>query len=91
MMNCAACKVWTKAENGEPGWRMRMGVCSNVPKFFDATDDFGEFDSEDSGDGARTLKTEFVGVNALALDGTGYRAALITAPDFGCVSFDPRN
>ena len=89
-MNCAACKLWSKAEKGDPGWRMGMGKCTNAPKFFDATEDIVEFDPEDGGDGARTLKAEFVGVKALALDGTGYRAELITAPDFGCVSFVPR-
>lgn len=90
-MNCAACKLWAKSDKGQPGWRMGMGKCSNVPKFYDATEDVGEYDPEDCGDGALTLKAEFVGAKALALDGTGYRAELITAPDFGCVSFDIRN
>lgn len=87
-MNCSACKLWAKSKKGAPGWRMGMGKCTNVPKFFDATDDLEEFDPEDTGNGARTLKAEYAGVKALALDGTGYRAELITAPDFGCVSFD---
>lgn len=87
--NCMACKLWTKSEKGEPGWRMGMGKCTNVPKFHDATEDVGEYDPEDAGDGPRTLKPEFQGIKALCLDGTGYRAELITAADFGCVCFIP--
>lgn len=90
-MNCAGCKLWAKSEKGQPGWRMGMGRCSNVPKFYAVTEDVGEYDPEDCGDGARTLRSEFVGAKALALDGSGHHAELITAPDFGCVSFDPRN
>ncbi len=90
-MKCSACSLWNKSDKGEPGWRMGMGRCTNVPKFFDATEDIVEFDPYDAGEGARTLKAEFVGVKALALDGSGYRAELITAPDFGCVSYAIRN
>lgn len=86
-MNCAACKFWAKSEKGEAGWRMDMGKCANIPKFYDATEDVSEFDPEDCGDGALTLKPEFKGVKALCLDGSGYKAELMTAPDFGCVNF----
>jgi hypothetical protein len=90
-MNCAACKLWAKTERGEAGWRTGMGKCTNIPMFFDATEDVSAFDPEDCGDGAgRTLKPEFKSVKAVALDGSGYRAELLTAPDFGCVSFVPR-
>ena len=90
-MNCAACKLWAKSENGIAGWSMGMGFCTNVPNFFNATEDASEFDPENSGEGARTLKAEFGGLKAMAIDGSGYRAELLTAPDFGCVSFQPRN
>lgn len=88
-MRCAACKWWVKSEKGAPGWRMEMGKCTNVPKFYDATEDVGEFDPEDVGDGSRTLKPEFKSVKAICLDGSGYQAELISAPDFGCVNFIP--
>lgn len=84
---CVACKLWVKIERGEAGWRMGMGTCTNVPKFFDATEDVSEFDPEDSGDGSLTLKPEFSGVKALCLDGDGYKAELMTAPDFGCINY----
>lgn len=88
--NCAACKLWSKSEKGGIGWRMGMGTCTNVPKFYDATEDVSEFDPEDCGGGELTLKPEFGGVKALCLDGSGYKAELITAPDFGCVNFSQK-
>lgn len=89
-MSCVTCALWAKNEKDEAGWRMGMGKCKNVPMFFDATEDVSEFDPEDCGDGARTLKPEFKSIKAMAIDGSGYRAELLTAPDFGCVSFVSR-
>ena len=90
MAACVDCKLWAESKKGEAGWRMGMGKCTNVPKFFDATEDVIAFDPEDYECGARTLKSDFTGTKAMVLDGSGYRAELITAPDFGCVDFDSR-
>lgn len=39
MKNCAACTLWAKSEMFVAGWRMDMGTCANVPKFYEATED----------------------------------------------------
>jgi len=67
---------------------MGMGKCTYVPNFYDATEDIAVFDPEDVGVGSRTLRAEFNDIKALCLDGSGYQAELITAPDFGCVNFN---
>jgi hypothetical protein len=86
--NCEACKKWVKSIEGDAGWKIGLGRCSNVPMFFDATQDSGEPDGLGLEESV-VLKPEFHGVKALALDGSGYVAQLLTMPDFGCVCFVP--
>ena len=89
-MNCATCKKWVIADKGDAGWRDGLGRCKNVPNFYDVTDQVAEFDPDDLAAGDRVLKPESKNLKAFGLDGSGYQAFLITAPDFGCVSFDPQ-
>jgi hypothetical protein len=88
--NCGTCTFWAKAEKGTPGWNMNMGRCTNVPKYHDAGEDSGSNNPDEWGESAYVLKPEFKDVKALALDGSGYRAELLTTPDFGCVSYAVR-
>lgn len=85
--NCASCKFWVQRAEGQQGWKIGLGKCTNVPKFFDVTKD-GEDASGGYGD--EVLKPDWQGVKALALDGSGYCAELLTMPDFGCVSYIPK-
>lgn len=88
--NCANCEFWEQSAEGEYGWKIGLGKCSNVPMFYDATDDPSSDDPRDLGDESRVLKPDFQGTKAFALDGSGYRAELLTMPDFGCVSYEPK-
>ncbi len=87
-MSCATCKKWEPVKPGDAGWRDGLGRCTNVPNFYDVTDAVAEFDPYDGVAGDRVLKPESKTLKAFGLDGSGYQAVLITAPDFGCVSFD---
>lgn len=81
-MRCDNCKHWQKAKEYETGHGLGFGQCLNVPMFWDST--------KWSGDGlARELKPEFADRKAFAQDGSDYSAELITAPDFGCISYCP--
>jgi len=84
---CANCKFWEQRVEGQEGWPIGLGKCTNVPKFYDATELPASDDPNDFGDCSRVLAPDYQGVKALALDGSGYRAELLTMPDFGCVSY----
>lgn len=88
--NCANCKLWEQRAKGEKGWKIGLGKCTNVPMFYEATDLPDSDDPEDLGDDSRVLKPDYQGVKAVALDGSGYCAELLTTPDFGCVSYTPK-
>lgn len=87
--NCGACKFWTKAVEGKAGWKMGMGQCTNVPKYYDVGENLDTDDPIDAYEFSYVLKPEFTDVKAVALDGSGYRAELLTTADFGCISFAP--
>jgi hypothetical protein len=88
---CAACRFWVKAGPGRAGWKMGMGQCANVLKYYDVSEDSGSGNPTEWNDCSRILKPEFLDVKAVALDASGYRAELLTTGDFGCVSFEPRD
>lgn len=90
MKRCATCKYWDLKTQGDQGWKIGLGQCTNVPKFYDATETPESDDPENYGSGSEVLKPDFRGVKALALDGSGYCAELLTMPDFGCVSYEPK-
>lgn len=87
VMKCAECQFWKESKKGEAGWRNGFGWCTNVPNFYDVSNEPEEYDPEDGAEGGRVLKPEFVGVKAVGLDASGHQAYLFTAADFGCVSF----
>lgn len=84
MNNCSNCKFWEKRAQGDVGHRMGFGKCSKVPMYFEATNPKEMYDPEHGADD-RDFKAEFAETKAIAVDGSGYRADLVTAPDFGCV------
>lgn len=82
---CGNCKYWIKRVEGEHGWGIGLGRCGNVPKFHDVTQASEDDSNIDSG--TEVLKPQHLGVKAVAIDGSGYRAELLTMKDFGCTSF----
>lgn len=87
--NCGTCKFWAKAVEGRAGWRMGMGKCTNVPKYYDVGQDPDTEVPADYGANSFVLKQEFLDVKAVALDGSGYCAELLTTADFACICFVP--
>ncbi|MDP2000563.1 MAG: hypothetical protein Q8K22_13370 [Rhodoferax sp.] len=85
---CADCTFWAKCGVSEAGWKIGLGKCSNVPKFQDATE--SSPDPEKYEFGTEVLKPDYQDVKAMTIDGGGYRADLLTMPDFGCVSYIPK-
>ena len=83
---CANCQMWDRSDKYAPGWKLGVGRCTNVPMFYEATKNMDSDDPADDGLHSVVLKPEFEATKALALDGSGYRAQLLTMPDFGCVS-----
>lgn len=90
LMKCSECCFWKKSEKGGAGWRDGLGGCTNVPNFYDVTESVDEYDPEDRLAGDLVLKPVFQKNMAFGLDSSGNQAFLITAPDFGCVSFLPK-
>lgn len=88
---CKNCRHWEKIVpyDRDPEFQMRservaarhgLGVCHKLP------------------DGARLLVKEDAEIDsvlnetpAYTMDGSGYRAELITGPEFGCIQFDPKD
>jgi len=78
---CGNCARWAKREEGEKGHNQGLGQCLNVPSFFDATE---ESDNCMYGPDRGAIKPTFGRFKAFALDGSGFLAELLVAPDFGC-------
>lgn len=86
MGNCSNCQKWAKRKLGQTGYNQGLGKCLDVPAYFDATEESdGVMDGPDRG----AVKAEYRGAKAFALDGSGYLAELLVAPDFGCISCAP--
>lgn len=81
MGNCGACRFWVKRDQqGVMGHQLGLGVCPKVPNYWDATNTSPN-DEFENGEDNRVLKPEFQGTSAFVLDGSGYRAELLTAPE----------
>ena len=79
---CVTCKWWSdEATRSKPELR----ECDRIPQRWDAF----EWD-DDAGNWDDVLKPEFADIKAFAEDGSSYRAALVTAPDFGCVMWEAK-
>jgi len=82
MNYCRTCKYWTKVEEWATGHHQGLGLCDNVPMLWNAT----IWNKE----GERVLSDKYKDTKAFAQDGSDYTAYLLTAPDFGCVSHEPK-
>jgi hypothetical protein len=78
---CRTCKQWHPPDSESVGEVPGIGTCKATPQYWVA--------AEWTEDGVtRKLKPQFANSLALVEDGSGYRAALRTFPDFGCVQHE---
>lgn len=87
---CKDCRSWKPKLPGDQGASIGVGQCTVVLNYFDVVDqDESKFDDEYpySDD---VLRPQFKDIKAVGLDGSGYRAELLTMPDFGCTNFAPK-
>jgi hypothetical protein len=75
MKTCSTCAHWDSEEYAS---RPPVRICNNVPMYWDA--------SEWDDDCNRVLIDKYKDTKAFAQDGSDYKAVLLTASDFGCVS-----
>ena len=85
--NCGTCKFWGSAKDEPWGKNMGMAKCNNVPMYYDVCEKTGFEKPGEDYHAYYVLKPEYKGAKAVALDGSGYRAELLTTVDFGCVSY----
>lgn len=81
MERCRTCKKWMPPDSEKYGEVPGIGKCKATPQYWDAA----EWDEDGEN---RKLKPEFSNALALVEDGSDYRAALRTFPDFGCVQHE---
>jgi len=83
MMACQTCAHWGGEEDY---WRdytcNGLKVCSRIGEFFEA--------SEWNDDGDRVMKPECRNDLAFAQDGSGYRAFVVTKPNFFCAHYEQK-
>lgn len=80
---CETCKYWEKSLKYETGHSLGLGMCKNIPMFWDATEWSKDGDS-------RSFRDKYKDVKAFARDGSDYKAFVLTKPNFGCVSHESR-
>ena len=80
-MRCDACKFWTPPDTQFKGtvWGV-LGKCRSAIPIWNAT----QMDDDDDNK-VFTAKSEAKG--AFVEDGSGYHAALLCRPNFGCTDF----
>lgn len=88
MNRCKTCKHWEPYQPDEYGAWRGAGICHKVPHIVDVADK--KPDQNDDWLEYLELKPEHAGVIAAAQDGSGYRASLLTMPDFGCVQYEAK-
>lgn len=84
--HCGTCRFWTKT-NRDESYYFNLRPCGAVKQREDI-----EMAKGDDGDEVRDEdgnETPVVRPRAMAVDGSGYFAALRTAEDFGCVLWEP--
>ena len=83
MNRCKTCTHWTPVNPAEWGALRGAGECTAVRAMHDVTerheDERGEY---------LALEPEHAALLAVVADGSGYKAELITMPDFGCVQHE---
>ena len=80
---CSSCSHWSNAERDWAFDAVIMGSCAAIKQREDIVSparEIGDWDAREAEE-QRLLQAE----KAIAVDGSGYYAAIRTAPDFGCV------
>ena len=83
MNRCKTCTHWTPVNPTEWGALRGAGECTAVRAMHDVT----ERREDDQGEHL-ALEPEHAALLAVVADGSGYKAELITMPDFGCVQHE---
>ena len=91
MMRCETCEHW---KFDEPDWeydQLRFGECKAIRQRETIDDDATEGLTDRYGEEAEARKkAALMAAKAFAVDGSGYYAAVRTAPDFGCILYAPK-
>ena len=95
MNTCNSCKYWGGV-NGfleSDDWAnkgLKLKKCHKATMFFDSTEWDNDIESYTYGE-ARRIKTEFKDNKAFTIDGSDYKADLITMGDFACNQWKDSN
>lgn len=88
MKTCETCELWKFERRDWEYDELRLGECKGIKQRSsiesDALDAAGNPDRW-STKGEAAIKAAMLATKAIAVDGSGYYAALRTAPDFGCI------
>lgn len=79
---CSTCKHWYRSKCGT-GYTLGLGRCNKAVMFWDATQ-WAEDGNE------RELNEANKGTLAFVQDASDFSADLLTKPEFGCVSHEPK-
>lgn len=86
---CATCTHWDPVGEGDLSNEIRgSGNCLKIRHINEVTTERDHGDDEWTGE--LVLQPQHAGVLAVAVDGSGYRACVVTMPDFGCVLHSPK-
>lgn len=88
MQFCETCEHWAFDERDVAFDRLRLGRCRAIRQREDIIEparSMGDWDSREAEE-HRLLAA----AKAIAVDGSGYYAAIRTAADFGCVLHEPK-
>lgn len=87
---CKDCRNWSTKQPGEQGASIGVGQCTVVLNYFDVVEQDESKCNVEYSFSDDVLRPQYKGIKAVGLDGSGYRAELLTMPDFGCTNFAPK-
>jgi hypothetical protein len=89
MQTCETCQHWNFDERDAEFDGLKIGRCAAIRQREDVISPARELEDWDAREAEeRRLLSE---AKAIAVDGSGYYAAIRTAPDFGCTLHEPKS
>ena len=82
MERCKTCQHWEEYDANEWGGMRGAGTCHAARPVWTVKE---STEDPDTGELYRALLPEHAGVLSMVEDGSGYKAVLMTMPDFGCI------
>lgn len=88
---CETCRHWKFAEDDWEFDGLRMGKCARIQMRQEIADSVTFPEGVERWDeaGEKLVGAAMLASKAIAVDGSGYYAAIRTAPDFGCTLHEP--